>query len=129
MKAKSVDFMDSQAALDQEKAVNNQPKKANDATDIEFSKPQSIVQVDMEERWYSKDLKRKNQVAIIGFWRQDLDKEFYCYHYFYVPNPCVREFTRSERKCYINTTEMTTISCCEILFKGDDDLFLIFNPS
>ena len=43
-------------------------------------------------------LKNKNQVAIIGFWRtddKDIDKEFYCYHYFYVPNPCVREYARS----------------------------------
>ena len=74
-------------------------------------------------------LANKNQVAIIGFWRKDSKDEFYCYHFFYVPNPCVREYARSERRNFIENSEVTSLSICQILFKGEDDLFLIFNPS
>ena len=78
-------------------------------------------------------LDKKNQIAIVGFWKKDdQHKEFYCYHYFYVPNPCVREYARSERNVYIhgNESEKTKISVTEILFKGgQDDLFMIFNTS
>ena len=44
-------------------------------------------------------------MAIIGFWRKDEDddeQEYYCYHYFYVPNPCVREYARSQYGSYIH---------------------------
>ena len=85
----------------------------------------------MDAQWYSNDLKKKNQVAIIGFWKRDDDEEYFCYHYFYVPNPCVREYARSMRNSYIHkkTSEETTINVCEILFKGQDEVFMLFNPS
>ena len=80
-----------------------------------------------------KALRRLNQVAIIGFWKVDKSSnEYYCYHYFYVPNPCVRECARSERKCYIHGSEneVTSISVSEVLFKGNDnEIFMLFNPS
>ena len=75
-------------------------------------------------------LQNKNQIAIIGFWQKDDTGEFHCYHYFYVQNPLVREYARSERKVYIDSCESTSLSFCQILFKGiKNDLFLIFNPS
>ena len=41
----------------------------------------------------------------------DAEKEYYCYHYFYVPNPCVREYKRSEYGSYIHEGEdKTTVS-------------------
>ena len=45
--------------------------------------------------------KRYNQYAIVGFWKIDKDNEFYCYHFFYVPNPVAREFAKSERTTHI----------------------------
>ena len=48
-----------------------------------------------------------------------------------MPNPCVRELGRSERKTYLNSqSDKTTISICQVLFKGqDNELFMFFNPS
>ena len=76
-------------------------------------------------------LQNKNQIAIIGFWKKDKESgEFHCYHFFYVQNPLVREYARSERKIYNDTGESTSLSICQILFKGaNNDLFLIFNPT
>ena len=75
-------------------------------------------------------LQNKNQVALIGFWKKDQRDEFHCYNFFYVPNPCVREYARSERFNFIENNEQTSVSICQILFKGGkDDLFLIFNTS
>ena len=75
-------------------------------------------------------LQNKNQIAIIGFWKKDNDDEFHCYHFFYVQNPMVREYARSERNIYNDSGGNTSLSICQILFKGaNDDLFLIFNPT
>ena len=49
-----------------------------------------------------------------------------------MPNPYVRELTKSERPSYIHgqNSEATTISVCQVLFKGaGDDLFMFFNQS
>ena len=59
--------------------------------------------------------------------------EFFCYHYFYVPNPCVREFSRSKCKSRNpdkNQLKDSTICDCNVLFKTDSkELFMLFNPS
>ena len=57
-----------------------------------------MTKIDKESK--NEFLKNKNQIAIIGFWKKDHDNEFFCYNFFYVPNPCVREYARSERKIY-----------------------------
>ena len=44
----------------------------------------------------------------------------------------MREYARSERKCYIHGSEneVTSISVSEVLFKGNDnEIFMLFNPS
>ena len=49
-----------------------------------------------------------------------------------MPNPCVREYNKSERLTYIHgpDTEKTTQGISDILFKGqNNDLFMIFNTS
>lgn len=75
-------------------------------------------------------MQNKNQIAIIGFWKKDDAGEFNCYHFFYVQNPLVREYARSERNIYNDSGGIASLSICQILFKGaNDDLFLIFNPT
>ena len=84
-------------------------------------KPEPIEKLD-DDDWFENAPQRKDQVAIIGFWRKDKHSrnQYYCYNYFYVPNPCVRELSRSERNSYIHgdQKECTTISICQVLFKG-----------
>ena len=49
-----------------------------------------------------------------------------------MPNPCVREYNKSERLTYIHgpDNEKTTQGISDILFKGqNNDLFMIFNTS
>ena len=47
-----------------------------------------------------------------------------------MPNPLVREYARSERKVHIHTDSPTSLSVCNVLFKGhQNNLFMIFNPS
>ena len=74
---------------------------ANDADTLAFMDPPiSTLKYKEEKGSHSyeaalQNLKTKNQIAIVGFWRinpADPEKEYYCYHYFYVPNPCVREY-------------------------------------
>lgn len=48
-----------------------------------------------------------------------------------MPNPCVREYARSERNSYIHGDDLdvTTLSVYEVLFKGQgNELFMMFNP-
>ena len=59
----------------------------------------------LDEKAKNSYLANKNQVAIIGFWKKDHKEEFFCYHYFFVPNPCVREYARSERKNFIENSD------------------------
>ena len=97
-----------------------------------FEKPISTEKYSESAGWFKDAPQEKDQVAIIGFWKLDeKGEEYHCYNFFYVPNPCVRELGRSERPCYIHgkDAERTTISVCQVLFKGEeDDLFLLFNP-
>ena len=66
-----------------------------------------------------------NQIAIIGFWKKDNQREsidddesdYYCYHYFYVPNPISREHSKSDRGVF-NVTHKSTVAISEVLFKG-----------
>ena len=72
--------------------------KANDADTIDFEEPISTKKFEKIGDEQDEALQNKNQVALIGFWRKDEEddeQEYYCYHYFYVPNPCVREYARS----------------------------------
>lgn len=107
--------------------------KGYDAELIELGEEIKTKKHASDESIHQGALDKKNQIAIVGLWRKDdKHKEFYCYHYFYVPNPCVREYARSERNVYIhgNESEKTKISVTEVLFKGGkDDLFMIFNTS
>ena len=43
-------------------------------------------------------IKKDSEMAIIGFWKQADKDVFKCYHYFYVPNPMMRETRISDRK-------------------------------
>ena len=93
---------------------------ANDADTLSFMDPPISTlkypteDYDKRSLWYKEalnNLKTKNQIAIVGFWRMnpaDAEKEYYCYHYFYVPNPCVREYKRSEHGSYIHEGEDKT---------------------
>ena len=96
--------------------------KANDADTIDFEEPISTKKFEQTGDEQDEALQNKNQVALIGFWRKDEDdseQEYYCYHYFYVPNPCVREYARSEYGSYIHgETSKTTVSVSQVLFEG-----------
>ena len=118
---------------EQENTQQNTFGKAHDTDPINFTdKPYSTERYDPEGDWFDEAPKKRDQIAIISFWKKEGDEEEYqCYHFFYVPNPCVRELGRSDRKTYLNSqAERTTISICQVLFKGqDNDLFMFFNPS
>ena len=106
--------------------------KANDAEVVELGDEVKCEKFDTPEKIHQGALNKKNQIAIIGFWKRDQNHEYYCYNYFYVPNPCVREYARSERNVYIHgvDSEMTKISISDVLFKGaNGELFMIFNTS
>ena len=77
-----------------------------------------------------KALKQKNQVSVIGFWKNDdSQQEYRCYRYFYVPNLCVRQYARSERQTSKRDYE-SSMRFEQGIFKGqDDELFIIFTEN
>ena len=87
-----------------EKAEQSKIKKLDDAAKLEFEDAVPMEKLTGQQA-SNECLSNKNQIAIIGFWKKDHKEEFYCYNYFYVPNPCEREYARSERKNYIENTE------------------------
>ena len=95
-----------------QRAAINLIDNAKDAEIIELDEPNSTEKYITDSKAFDSALKRKNQVAVIGFWRVGSGDEYYCYHYFYVPNPCVREYARSKRKTYIHEPgiDKTTLS-------------------
>ena len=57
-----------------------------DFTEIKFCEPFSTekFEADLEQL---KSLTGSNDISIIGFWRRDeVAGNFYCYHYFFIPN-------------------------------------------
>ena len=79
-------------------------KKLDDASKLELDESDTNAKIMKVESDSSESCvcKRYNQYAIVGFWKMDKDNEFYCYNFFYVPNPVTREFARSERITHIS---------------------------
>lgn len=117
-----------QSAIEEETLIG----KANDAEVVELGDEVKCDKFATPEEMHKGALNKKMQIAIVGFWKKDRNEEYYCYNYFYVPNPCVREYARSERNIYIHSenSDLTKISIADVLFKGaNDELFMIFNTS
>ena len=61
----------------------------------------------------------KEMTAIIGFWKQNEQNAFSCYHYFAIRNPLTREVNRSNQNA--------SIPLQQLLFRGSENqLFFMY---